>query len=63
MSASCLQWTKMARGDGKNKFYRHLKVSKEIINLIRYYNKVLKAKIYKNSNKSNHVSTGKITTG
>ncbi len=50
----------MARGDGKNKFYRHLKVPKEIVNLIRYYNKFIKPKAYKSSEQTNGCSSGKI---
>jgi len=50
----------MARGDGKNKFYKHLKLSEEIFNLIRYYNKILKPKVYKSSEKSQGCSSGRI---
>ena len=53
----------MARGDGKNKFYKHLKVSKEVVNLLRYYNRFLKPKAYRGSEKLRECSTGKITTG
>lgn len=34
----------MARGDGKNKFYRQLELPKEIMKLIKTYNKVWKPK-------------------
>ncbi len=51
----------MARGDGKNKFYKHLEVSKEIFNLIRYYNKVLKPKAYKSSEKPHGCTSGRIS--
>ena len=30
----------MARGDGKNKFYRKLNVSKEVKQVIKFYNRI-----------------------
>jgi len=37
----------MARGDGKNAFYRNLDLPKEIKKLIRVYNKVWKPRALK----------------
>ncbi len=54
---------KMAQRDGKNKFYKTLKISDEIKKLIRYYNKILKVGAYKSSEKSHCGTSGKITTG
>jgi len=48
----------MARGDGKNKFYRLLNVHKDVIVLIRHYNKVFKKRAYIEAKGSSDGTTG-----
>jgi len=53
----------MARGDGKNKFYRQLKLPNDIKSLIRFYNKIWKRRAYKKTKGSLDGFTGKMYTG
>ena len=37
----------MTRGNGKNKFYRQLDLPKDVMKLIKHYNKILKPQALK----------------
>jgi hypothetical protein len=49
----------MARGDGKNKFYRQLDLPKEVKLLLRMYNKVWKPQALREIRSNNSGFTGK----
>jgi len=49
----------MIRGDGKNKFYKQLQIPKDVVTLIRYYNKIFKPTAFRAYNKTSDGSSGK----
>jgi hypothetical protein len=49
----------MARGDGKNKFYKHLELPKDLMKLIKVYNKVWKPKALSETKGIANGATGK----
>ena len=52
----------MARGDGKNKFYKLLKIPDEVKLLIRFYNKVWKKRAIKTILGNSVTTSGKVTS-
>jgi hypothetical protein len=48
----------MARGDGKNKFYKYLDLPKDVKKLIRMYNKVWKPRALREEKGNNDGSAG-----
>ena len=53
----------MAKGDGKNKFYRKLNIHDDIKKMIRFYNKVWRKEAYKRAGGDCDGSTGKVYIG